>query len=465
MKKALLLCWAALLLLLPAARAQQFPVDTLMNNGPMRRQINLVFLADGYQASEMTKFITDVNKVLTDMFAQSPFTEYRQYFNAYAVRVPSAQSGATHAGGLSDCGTQPALAVNNYFGSSFDVSGIHRLLVPTRLGNVAGVLAGSLPSYDQGFIIVNSAFYGGSGGQYATSSTHPSAGEIGIHEIGHSFSSLADEYWAGTQYAREAANMTQQTNPATVKWQRWMNTNGIGIYPYPGGATWYRPHNNCKMQLLGSPFCSVCREAFVERIHTLLPPIAARQPTAATINAPTQALPFSLTLVQPSPNTLKVTWKRNGTVIRRNAAAINVPLSALTAGTNVIQVEVVDTTALTRSATHLTQHAYVVEWTVNNTVTGVQIASAQREYKIEVYPNPAGEFLTVEYTLPRPMKVELAVYDPAGRRLKTLTRQTQAAGRYDYHLSAAETGMLRPGQYVLVLDIDGSRVSRQIVKE
>ncbi|MCC2548022.1 M64 family metallo-endopeptidase [Hymenobacter sp. BT175] len=463
MKKALLL-FSALLVLAQLSQAQQFPVDTLMNNGPMRRQINLVFLADGYQASEQAQFIVDATRVMNDMFSQTPFREYRSYFNVYAVRVPSAQSGATHARSLTDCGTQPAATVNNYFGSSFDSFGIHRLLVPTR--NIGAVLASNLPLYDQAFILVNSAFYGGSGGVNATSSTHPSANEVSIHEIGHSFAGLSDEYWAGPQYARETANMTQQTNPAVVRWANWMNTGGVGIYPYIGGPNnWFHPHQNCKMQNLGAPFCPVCRETFVERIHSLQPPLASYQPAALTVNAPTQDLPFALSLVQPNPNTLKVTWKRNGTIFRRNAGAVNVPLASLAAGSNTIQAEIVDTTALTRNNTHFVQHVYRVEWVVNNTVTGVRISAEQSEYKIAVFPNPAGQFLNVEYKLPRASKVELAVYDLNGRKIKSLTRETQAAGSYEYHLSAAGAGMQRAGQYLLVLDINGSRASRQITKE
>jgi hypothetical protein len=82
--------------------------------------------------------------------------------------------------------------VDNYFGSAFDSYNIHRLLVPTKTFAINNVLATNVPNYDQVVILVNSPYYGGSGGQFATSSTHTSANEIAIHEIGHSFVGLID---------------------------------------------------------------------------------------------------------------------------------------------------------------------------------------------------------------------------------------------------------------------------------
>ncbi|KAA9332171.1 T9SS type A sorting domain-containing protein [Hymenobacter busanensis] len=467
MKTLFTLCSALLLAL--GSLAQSFPVDTLVKTGPLNKRINLVFLSDGYQSGQLTQYRTDVDRIVNDLFNQTPFREYRPYFNVFAVRVPSVQSGASHPRTASDCGTTtlPTVTVNNYFGSAFDQFGIHRLLVPTRSSAIASVLAASFPQYDQAFVVVNSPEYGGSGGALATSSINASASEISIHEIGHSFAALADEYWAGPQYATEKANMTQQTNPTLVKWAAWMNTNGVGIYPYPGGATWYRPHQNCKMQLLGVPFCSVCRETFVERMHTLAPPLQSFSPAATTINGPTQDLSFALSLLKPVlPNTLRVVWKRDGTVVARNADALAVPLSGLSVGAHRIQAEITDTTALTRSTSHLAQHTYVVAWDVNRTAAGTTAQAAAYEYRLETYPNPVDRELTLSYTLSRPLRVEATILDATGRRLKTLVRAAeQKAGTHDYRFTADDLGLKRPGTYLLVLNLDGNRITRQLMKE
>ena len=458
------LLWLSGALTAPVA-AQTFPVDTLVKTGPLARRINLVFVPDGYQASEMQLFRTRVTQVLASLFSQTPFQEYQPYFNAFAIEVPSAQSGTTHPRTAPDCGATTAFAATTYFNSTFDYGNIHRLLVPQGNAALGTVLARNFPSYDQVFILVNSTEYGGSGGQFATASANTSATEIMVHEVGHSFAGLSDEYWAGTQYARETANMTQTTDPTTVRWAPWMNTNGIGIYSHTTDPSWKKPHQNCKMQFLGVPFCAVCREAFVEKFHTLVSPLQAYAPTALAINAPTQDLPFALTLLPPTPNTLRVTWTRDGTVFARNRATTTVPLAQFPTGTHTIRAVVVDTTALTRRTAHLTQHSYTVTWTVNRTATGVSMASATAEYEVETYPNPVSDALSLNYTLPRPSPVTLRVLDAAGRTVKTLRYGRQQAGRYQYQLPAHELGMRAAGQYTLLLDLDGVTSSRQLVKE
>ena len=448
----------------PAA-AQTFPVDTLVKTGALTRRINLVFVPDGYLASEMPQFLTRVNQTLNSLFAQSPFLEYRPYFNAFAIEVPSAQSGSTHPRTAPDCGATLAFAATTYFNTTFDFANIHRLLVPQGNAAVGAVLAANFPRYDQVFVLVNSPQYGGSGGTWATASANASATEIMVHEIGHSFAGLSDEYWAGPQYARESQNMTQTTTPATVRWAPWVGTSGIGIYPHTTDPTWQKPHQNCKMQFLGVPFCAVCREAFVEKFHALVTPLQAYSPTALAINAPTQNLAFALTLLPPAPNTLRVTWTRDGTVFARNTATTTVPLALLPPGTHVVRAVVVDTTALTRRATHFAQHSYTVEWTINRTATGVSLASTAAEYEVETYPNPVGNALNLSYTLPRPAPVVLMVLDAAGRAVKTIRYARLAPGRYQYQLRPQDLGLRAAGVYTLLLNVDGVPISRRLIKE
>lgn len=180
--------------------AQVFPTSTLQNNGDINKRINFTYLAEGYTNPELTTFIDDANQVNADVFTQSPFSNYANFFNAYAVQVNSNESGADHPGTATDVtepGSQPIQNKDTYFDGTFDFFSIHRLLVATNNVKLASVLADNLPQYDQAFVLINSSFYGGSGGQFAMSSTHSSASEIAIHEIGHSFAGLSDEYYAG----------------------------------------------------------------------------------------------------------------------------------------------------------------------------------------------------------------------------------------------------------------------------
>ncbi|HEX8429046.1 M64 family metallopeptidase [Hymenobacter sp.] len=440
-------------------------MDTLVKSGSLTKRINLVFVPDGYQASEMPLFISRANQALKSMLAQSPFLEYQQYFNAFAIQVPSPESGSTHPRTAPDCGSTQSFAASTYFNSTFDVGGIHRLLVPQQNAALSVVLAQNFPLYDQVFVLVNSTEYGGSGGFVATASANNNATEIAIHEIGHSFAGLADEYWAGPQYAHETFNMTQDTNPATVRWASWIGTNSVGIYPHAVDPRWQKPHLSCKMQYLGLPFCAVCKEAFVERIHTLVSPLQAYSPTTLAINSPSQDVSFALTLLPPTPNTLKITWTRDGTVFAQNAATATVALAQLPAGTHTVRALVVDTTALTRVVSHAIQHTYTVDWTITRTVTGIRMASATAVYKVEMYPNPVGDVLTLSYQLPRVAPVSITVLDAAGRKVKTVRYNRQAAGRYHYQLRPEELGIREAGVYTLLLGMDGIPITRQLVKQ
>ncbi|GAB3580651.1 M64 family metallopeptidase [Hymenobacter daeguensis] len=469
MKKILLLLSCVLLLALPG-RAQVFPVDTLIKNGPLNNRINLVFVGDGYQASEMTTYLADVNRAVSAIFQQPPFLQYRQYFNVFAIRVTSAQSGTKHPRTAADCNTAPNFGITNpttYFNTTFDSGNIHRLIVTGGQSALASVLAASFPQYTKAIVMANSPEYGGSGGSIITMTANSNAPEVMIHEMGHTFGTLADEYWAGPQYAAEKPNLTQPAVVMPLRWQSWVGTNGVGTYPFNGTGedpTWSRPHQNCKMRYLGSPFCSVCIETLIERTHAGARGLQNYAPANTTITNPTQPVTFSLDLLQPSPNTMRVLWKRDGVVFNKNLASVRVAPSLLTGGAHVIRAEVVDTTALSHSASHTVLHRYIVEWNVQNTVTGTRLDARTAEYKIETYPNPVTDVLNLTYTLSRATDVRLVVLDAAGRRVKTLTKARQAAGQYDYQLRTEELGIRQAGTYTLLVEIDGLPTTRQLVK-
>ena len=352
-------------------KAQVFVVDTILYNGDPNKFINMVFMSDGFQEAELSDYKTKVQNLSNYLFTIPPFSEYKNYFNVFAIRVPSLQSGADHPGTASDevPGGQPVLLVSTYFNSTFDFGSIHRLLVPQNSSAINAVLVNNFPLYDQKGLIVNSPYYGGSGGSTATSSVNSSSYEILVHELGHSFAGLADEYWAGDFYAAEKPNMTANNNSTTVKWRNWVGTNGISVYPYGASgnpANWYKPHQNCKMQFLGTPFCSVCKEAIIETIHGMLPPVDNYQPSNQNnINFCAQPLLFKLSPIKPIPNTLKVKWILNGSPIVTNIDSVFITAALLNAGMNTLSVEVLDTTLLTRADSHPVNHTYTITWNID----------------------------------------------------------------------------------------------------
>jgi PKD repeat protein len=253
------------------SQAQLMPMEIIHYSGSPNEVTNIVIMGDGYTASQQDKFLSDARSATAGMLAQSPWRNFRNKINVYAIKVNSNVSGAAR---------DPNNLIDNFFGSSFWSFNIERLLYTWHSHKISSVLFANTPFYDIGVIVVNDPKYGGSGGAFAIFSTHYSATEIMIHELGHSFGDLADEYWAGPQYARERHNMTQNTNPQTIRWKDFLNRNGIGIYPHAESPTWHRPHQNCKMRFLGPNFCDVCSHKLEGKLADLSAPDPPSRPTA-----------------------------------------------------------------------------------------------------------------------------------------------------------------------------------------
>jgi len=379
--------------------AQVFDVDTLQYTGDIDQRINLVILGDGYQETELQQFITDAGNFTDTFFSNSPYLEYRQFFNVFTIKVPSNESGASHPGTATDVmePEHPVIEVDNYFGSIFDYYEIHRLLVPVNTSAIMNVLANNFPSYDQVVMLVNTPYYGGSGGQWATASTNPESSDVAIHELGHSFVGLKDEYWAGDFYAAEGINMTQETDPLLVRWKNWMGDYGVGIYQHCCGetsASWYKPHENCKMQYLNKPFCPVCVEGTIERIHALTDPIISYSPAEKNISTLSCDVEFSVDLVEPEPNTLRRRWILNDVEIERNMDVVQVSGDSLNVGANTLKLVIEDTTELLRVDNHENMHVYNVSWNITNNLNLVNkeetICQGDSIYLQQAYQKQAG---------------------------------------------------------------------------
>lgn len=352
---------------------QIFEVENIHSSGDTFKRINIAIVGDGYQEHEMGTFVIDATIFANALLNESPFKEYRNYFNISIIKVPSNESGASHPGTGADVAepAHPIKFVDNYFGSSFDTYGSHRLLVPTKIHILHTVLAYNLPFYDQVVVLVNSPYYGGGGGGgISIASTHQYSAQIALHELGHAFANLADEYYAGDHRASERINMTRETNPANVKWKNWYNTAGIGIYQHCCGgnsAQWYRPHENCKMRVSSNPFCAVCAEALVKKIHVKTSPIDAYSPANNTIEDPVFPIEFEATLVDPIPNTLNKRWLLNNVDFDGNVNSTLIEKDDLMPGVNELKLLVQDATPLIKVDALVDYQTHTVSWVIHNT--------------------------------------------------------------------------------------------------
>lgn len=414
------------LLNLEFALAQVFDVEAIKVSGDNDKRINLVILSEGYQSTEFSKFIADATSFTNSMFSQSPFIEYIDYFNVYAIKVPSTESGADHPGTATDVTEpkSPVVDIDTYFNTSFDTASIHRLLYTYNSSTIYNVLANNFPQYDQPVILVNSSEYGGAGGSYAVSSTGANANEIAIHELGHSLFNLKDEYYPGDDLAAEAINMTQEINPTLVKWKNWIDINGIGIYPYAtsGNAeTWYRPHQNCKMRYLNVPFCSVCKEGMIEKIHSLISPIDSYSPNSNTVDSPSFPLNFQLNLIEPNPNTLESEWTLNSVSFASNMDTISIEETDLIVGNNILSVVVNENSSFLKVDNHETFHVFTVTWTINNTTLGIEsLDTKTNRLRISMFPNPTNTVLNLKVESEKESNLSVEIIAVDGKKIKTI---------------------------------------------
>ncbi len=367
--------------------SQTFNTSTLLNNGPNDNRINIAIVGDGFLSTQQTELNTGAQSILDYLFLKSPFKEYKNYFNAYAIGVISNEAGVKHPGDATDV-TEPVFPVadpDNYCGSTFDV-GAHRCVYSYTTNTVGDILASNVPDYDIAYVMVNSTEYGGCSGDYPFGTLNTSANETFVHELGHFFAFLADEYWFTVP--GESINKTQNSDTTTNRWKNWLGTGGVGIYPHAESPTWFRPHQNCEMRYLNRQFCAVCKEGIVERIHDLISPIDSYTPANSTVIDINTDMSFSVDEILPSPNTLVNTWALNGILLSETNSTITINPAQLNTGSNSLLFSVTDNTSFVRTDNHSTIHFSTVLWTLNKAPLGTtDIIVEKKEFSI--YPNPS----------------------------------------------------------------------------
>jgi hypothetical protein len=287
--------------------------------------------------------------------------------------------------------------------------------------------------YDQALIIGNTNFYGGSGGTYATATSNNNAAEIMIHEIGHSFANLADEYWAGAQFAREMPNMTRENNPSNIRWKNWLNLSDIDIFAHNGDASWFKPSSGtCEMELLFRPFCAVCIENFIERIHQITNPIESFSPSNLTSIPVGGTIKFKVSNLVPVPNTLKRTWLLNGQIISNNTDSININTNTLSSSGHTVQYTLTDTIPFSRSDNHPKLHTYNIIWNISATTTVREPEFI--ETSVKLYPNPVREFLNVSIKLEKVSRISLRLVSLEGKELFKMRSGNYSAGEHQLNI-------------------------------
>ncbi len=254
------------------------PHKYLLHNDSPEKCIDVAILAEGYTLQEMQTFYEDADIACKSIFDHEPFKSMKKRFNVVAVASPSTDSGVS----------VPRLNEwkHTAFGSHFSTFYSDRYLTTSRVKAIHDALAG-IP-YEHIIILANTEEYGG-GGIYnsytLTTAHHPMFRPVVVHEFGHSFGGLADEYFYDNDVMTDTypldiepweQNISTQVDFA-AKWKDMLSENTpvptpaevSENYPtgmYEGGGYSakgiFRPAENCRMRTNEYPaFCPVCQRA------------------------------------------------------------------------------------------------------------------------------------------------------------------------------------------------------------
>lgn len=246
------------------------PYDVLIKPKDKNRAVRIAFVAEGYTKSEMKTFIQDCKIACQAMFSHEPFKGLKDKFQVIAVKTESAESGTS----------EPSNGIwrETILGSHFDTFYSDRYLTTLNLKSLHDAIAGT--PYEHIIVLVNTEKYGGGGilNSYNLSMAHHRNFQpVVVHEFGHSFAGLADEY----SYESEQIPMYPhdiepwEQNITTLvdfpsKWQDMKDDGVAGLYEGAGYSMKgvYRPFEDCRMRTNENPeFCEVCKRAITRVIQ------------------------------------------------------------------------------------------------------------------------------------------------------------------------------------------------------
>ncbi|MEZ5072239.1 MAG: M64 family metallopeptidase [Bacteroidales bacterium] len=259
-----------------------FEVKDLKIHGDPEEKVDLLFLAEGYTEAEMEKFLADAVRSAEYIFSEEPFTSRRKDFNVRAVLSFGTDSGTDIPGQ----GVWKRTVMN----SGFYTFGVERYMTTPDFRTVSDVASNA--HYDQIYILVNTPKYGGGGiyNHYSISAADNEASRaVVIHEFGHAFGGLADEYYnSEVAYNDYFPLDVEPWNPNLTtlvsfgeKWEGMLaegtpvptpadenHVSVLGVYEGGGYVAKgvFRPMVDCRMHSNDATFCPVCSRAIEKMI-------------------------------------------------------------------------------------------------------------------------------------------------------------------------------------------------------
>ena len=196
------------------------PLIEIRRSGDPSTKVDFLILGDGYTRAELKKFELDARRLAETLFSTSPFKERREDFNVWALCPPAHESGIS----------RPSTGVyrDSPVGATYDAFGSERYIL--TFDNRALRRVAAFAPYEFIEVLANNRTYGGGGihNLYSTvASDNAFAAYVFVHEFGHHFAALADEYYTSAVAYAPAAdrvepwepNVTALLDPANLKWK------------------------------------------------------------------------------------------------------------------------------------------------------------------------------------------------------------------------------------------------------
>ena len=250
-------------------RGFQTPYVTLQQAADTTRCIRIAYVPEGYTEEQMFSFLDHCRIAMEALFRHEPFKAMRARFNIIALLAPSVDSGVSEPGN--------GLWLNTALDSHFDTFYSQRYLTTLHLKRLHDLLAGT--PYEHIIILANTSHYGG-GGIYNSYNLSYTGGEkfesVVVHEFGHSFGGLADEYLYGDDDPMYFSDTEPwEPNLTTLhdfssKWQNLIDDGRASLIEgggYLSKGVW-RGKEDCRMRTNEEPdFCPVCQQALRRLIN------------------------------------------------------------------------------------------------------------------------------------------------------------------------------------------------------
>jgi hypothetical protein len=266
----------------------QAQVKAIYKTNDSSKAIDIAVIAEGYTAKQKDKFFKDAQKLADNLFTHNPFSTYKNRINIYAIAAVSDESGIS----MPHKDNWKSTAVGSHFYTFYEP----RYLTSPHMYKIRDYAA--LVPYDAIYILANTSEYGG-GGIYnfyalASADSQRAQTEVVVHEFGHSFAGLADEYFRqGTDVLDGMYNLKEEPWEPNIsplvnfeaKWKKDLPSDiqiptpitdesktKIGVFEGGGYLTkgMYRPCYDCRMRTNeAKSFCPVCEKA-IEKVILFL---------------------------------------------------------------------------------------------------------------------------------------------------------------------------------------------------